>query len=102
MKKLLSIVLSIAMLASMTAGLHLTAFAAVSGIQLETAERYTVYNGFRTDEREEENSEHEMVHYTRYQIGSYSLMEEGNILTVSYDGADDKVFTCKMVYNEKM
>ena len=95
MKKVLSILLSFAMLATMTAGLNLKAFAAnVESISLNLAnggiEYYEHWHGYTETEGN--------VEYYHYDVDMYDLLAEGNTLQINYDDNSSKTFECVREY----
>ena len=98
MKRVISIILSIAMVLTMSAGLNLTVFAAdVSGISFYNADgnnAISVYEGFSSFT--ETNSQGE--EYYVYYLDGYSLVEEGNIISLDYSDGTTEEYECVRDY----
>ncbi|MBR0411965.1 MAG: hypothetical protein IJI47_00140 [Eubacterium sp.] len=95
MKKVISIVLSFAMLATMVAGLNLTAFAAdVFVLLFNPAEAISLYEGWHADTLQDSYGQD----YYYYYLDVDDLIAENNQFTVVYDDGTIKAYSCVRDY----
>ena len=95
MKKIISFLLAFAMLATMTAGLNLTAYAAeVEGIELNLAgSPFEVYEGWHGYTETGLNGD-----YYVYDFGPRDLCIEGSTFEIFYDDNTSKIYECVRQY----
>lgn len=101
MKRTISLILSAVMVMSMCFGMNFSALAKnVTRIEYSAEEPLTLYEGSDSYKDRYLDDNDEWQEYDKYGISGYSLLEEGNKLTVFYDDDTSEVYTCREVYVE--
>ena len=97
MKKIISIILSVAMLVTVTAGIDFSAYAAyITGIEFEPTEDCFTYEDCHAYDVTEDGRT-----YKYYQYNEWDLMWEGYKIIVNYSDSSKEVFTCGDIHEEE-